>query len=254
MIPWQIALMSGSVGGWSPLALSPSGLWDVSILSSLYQDRSATPSTPSVVDGVVGTICDQSGAGNHLIAPSDAARGILRQSGSLYWVETDGVDDVYRTNAAFSGLASASEFEVCVGGRVTTAADSRRFLDVGDGYMDSPLFRTNSPLDVRGRIFDGVSNKDTSPVAYTTGADFVWSGRLKSGIHYGRLNNGAENSLASGNISQTSVTFGIMGGSSSGFVAGRLYCAVIMPNATSSDNRLLLRQWVGSRANVSITA
>lgn len=66
-----------------------------SVLSSLFQDRSATPVTPAVVDGVVGTRLDLSGGGNHGIAPSDAARPILRTSGGKYWLEYDGIDDCF---------------------------------------------------------------------------------------------------------------------------------------------------------------
>lgn len=72
-------------------------LFDISQLNTLFADRSATPSTPASVDGVVGTILDLSGNANHAIAASDAARGILRQTVDGYrYIDVDGVDDFYQ--------------------------------------------------------------------------------------------------------------------------------------------------------------
>lgn len=73
-------------------------LYDISDLSSLFVERTgASASTPASVDGVVGTVLDLSGQGNHVTAPSDAARPILRESNGLYWLEGDGVDDRLRS-------------------------------------------------------------------------------------------------------------------------------------------------------------
>jgi hypothetical protein len=83
-------------------------LYDVSVLSSLYADRSATPSTPASIDGVVGTIKDLSGNGNHAIAPSDAARGILRTNGTYYWIECDGLSTQY----AYTSVNVSDNFTV----------------------------------------------------------------------------------------------------------------------------------------------
>lgn len=86
----------GGTAVWTPLNLFSGGLvgayYQVSDLSTLYVERSS-PSTLSSVDGVVGTIMDKSGNGFHMIAASDAGRPILRQSGSFYYLEVDGVDD-----------------------------------------------------------------------------------------------------------------------------------------------------------------
>ena len=60
------------------LALSPVALYDISQLDTLFLDRSATPSTPASIDGVVGTILDLSGNANHLVAADDDYRPILR--------------------------------------------------------------------------------------------------------------------------------------------------------------------------------
>lgn len=83
---------------YSPVALFAGGeagfYFDPSVLSSLFQERTGgSATTPAVVDGVVGTMLDLSGNGNHATAPSDAARPILKQSGGLYYLQFDGVND-----------------------------------------------------------------------------------------------------------------------------------------------------------------
>lgn len=87
------------------IALGPVALYDISQLDTLYADRSATPSTPASVDGVVGTILDLSGNDNHAIASSDAARGILRTDGTYYWIEPDGLSTNY-TIPTLSGITT----------------------------------------------------------------------------------------------------------------------------------------------------
>lgn len=88
-------LRAAALGGarFSPLSLSPFIWLDPSDLSTLKQERTgASATTPSVVDGVVGSMLDKASGFWH-IARSDAGRPILRSSGGLFWLEFDGVDD-----------------------------------------------------------------------------------------------------------------------------------------------------------------
>ena len=94
---WYMGAPAAGRAAFSPLSLSPRLLPDPSDLSTLFQERTgASATTPSEVDGVVGTMLDKSGNGNHMVAPSDGARPILRNSGSLYWLEFPGTDDFLR--------------------------------------------------------------------------------------------------------------------------------------------------------------
>lgn len=80
-----------------PASLFVSGesgaVYDFSNLSTLYEERTAGGTTPSSVDGVIGTARDLSGLGNHWVAVSDAGRPLLRLSGGVYYADADGVDD-----------------------------------------------------------------------------------------------------------------------------------------------------------------
>ena len=85
-----IARSSGSTP-FTPASLSPTAWYDPSDLATVWQDSART--TPASVNGVVGALDDKSGNGFHLLQATTAAKPILRQSGALYHLETDGVDD-----------------------------------------------------------------------------------------------------------------------------------------------------------------
>jgi hypothetical protein len=86
------------------------GAWyDPSDLSSMFQDSGGT--TPSAVDAVVGLIRDKSGRGNHASQSTTASKPVLRQSGSRYYLEFDGIDDYLATSAIdFSSCSQISVF------------------------------------------------------------------------------------------------------------------------------------------------
>ena len=82
-------------GAFSPLELfagGEQGFWyDPSDLSTVWQNAART--IPGAVDQPVGCIDDKSGRGNNATQSTALSRPILRKSGSLYYLEFDGVDD-----------------------------------------------------------------------------------------------------------------------------------------------------------------
>jgi len=82
MIGLGIGLWNASMTSapwWTPAAISGASYYDVSNASSVLVERTgASATTQSSTDGPVGTLLDLSGNGRHLIAPSDAARPVLR--------------------------------------------------------------------------------------------------------------------------------------------------------------------------------
>jgi len=69
--------------------------YDPSDSSTVFQERTGASATTAAGDGdPVGTILDKSGNGNHLTAPSDSQRPVLRDRGSGVWaLDFDGADD-----------------------------------------------------------------------------------------------------------------------------------------------------------------
>jgi hypothetical protein len=126
---------------WSPLDLPNTVIWlDPSDLSTMWQETTgASATTPTQVDGVVGTIKDKAG-GFYLTAPSDAARPVLRKVGELYKLEFDGVDDYLKVldtpvyaqpNIAAMGaqLGDAGRFFDSAGG------STRHMITLGSTYV-----------------------------------------------------------------------------------------------------------------------
>lgn len=84
---------SGEVGAW----------YDPSDSSTVWQDAAGT--TPAGVGDPVGRIDDKSGNGNHATQTTSAARPVLQQSGDLYYLDFDGVDDLMVSSAFASPIA-----------------------------------------------------------------------------------------------------------------------------------------------------
>ena len=89
----------------SPLSLSPTAWYDPSDLSSMRQGNTAG-SAAAAVNAEVGYLADKSGNGNHATQATSANRPILRQSGALYYLEFDGVDDQLMLPMAGVGVST----------------------------------------------------------------------------------------------------------------------------------------------------
>ena len=103
--------------GWTPASLfaggEEGGWYDPSDLTTVWQDSAGT--VPGAVDSPVGRLEDKSGNGNHLTQSTADARPILRQSGSLFYLERDGIDDALFSATNFTlqagwTLAAAGSF------------------------------------------------------------------------------------------------------------------------------------------------
>lgn len=76
----------------TPASIAGLSFWyDIQDLSTLFQDTAAA--TPANVGDPVGRVNDKSGNGYTLLRTADAGRPILRQTGSVYYLEFDGVND-----------------------------------------------------------------------------------------------------------------------------------------------------------------
>lgn len=96
--------------------------WDVSDLTTLYQDSTAL--TPVTAAGdPVGYVADKSGNGFHLLQATSAARPVYRTDGTLHWLEMDGVDDHLKTadTPVPAGFA-------CIAARINTVSGSIPFF------------------------------------------------------------------------------------------------------------------------------
>lgn len=126
-------------------AAGEQGFWyDPSDLSTVWQDSART--VPGAVDQPVGCIDDKSGRGNNATQATAASRPRLRQSGSLYYLEFDGIDDGLATGIVTPGI---DEMQIISG--VRKLSDAARGMVVehslsaanpGCYLLEAPSFAT----------------------------------------------------------------------------------------------------------------
>ena len=160
------ALWAGT-SAWSPADLFTGGVtgawYQVSDLTSLFEERTGGGTTPASVDGVVGTIRDKSGNTNHLVAPSDAARGILRQSGAEYYIELDATDDTYSCASALTWA-----YPRFVGVTTQKAANATQIMVIGFYASAISYSGMSNSSSATGIVF-GSNRNPSSGVVGTTG-------------------------------------------------------------------------------------
>ena len=167
-----------SAGGvaFSPLSLFASGeegaWYDPSDLTTLWTDTAGT--TQATVGDSVARMDDKSGNANHMTQATAAARPILRQSGSLYYLEFDGVDDFFITPTGALGGYS-TEFTIAVSETVTSG-------DLGNN--------TKRGFSL-GSVFNGVA---------TTGQKQTFSQALDASLRF-------DGAFASGSLSSVPLSY-----------------------------------------------
>lgn len=218
----------------------------ISDLSSLFADRSATPSTPAVVDGVVGTIKNIAPSATvHAISPSDAARGILRFSGGKYHIEGDGVTTRY--DYASNPLSAAAAAFCCAGRFLTNSPPTAigallsKFGDHGgagehEPYSDNTVY---SAFASSARFtFGSISAYGTDDVVYEydhSGTELVL-----------RVNNTQIGTTKSATLQwrSTPLLFNSF--------EGGLYGLSIIGDSLSSADKTTVRNWIASESGVSL--
>jgi len=93
-----LALRRRQLSGFSPLSLSPTGLFDPAVTGALFQDSARTTAISG--DGSeIGCMADLSGNGNDLLQADIASKPLYRTDGTLHWVAGDGIDDYLEVSA-----------------------------------------------------------------------------------------------------------------------------------------------------------
>lgn len=225
----------------SPLSLAPFIWLDPSDLTTLFQERTgASATTPAEVDGVVGTMLDKSGNGRHVIAPSDAARPILRNSGSLYWLETDGIDDALTTGVvgaaaqpvemmtAFRRISSAFG---STDSRIASHPSHQGSLNVGSGNDGLALF----------------AGATLGTLAYTINTDAVASYRFNGVASRLGVDNGAYLDGDAGAQGIAGATLGANEEGFSGFTNCRFYGHLVFDRLLTDPEIASLRTYLAAK-------
>jgi hypothetical protein len=224
---------AAAVGGsFSPLSLSPY-LWsDPSDLSTLFQERTgASATTPSVVDGVVGSMRDKGSAAVWWTAPSDAARPILRNSGVLYWLEFDGGDDGLSTTVAVS-----QPFDRVSAWLLGATSD---FFLIGEpgGGSNASLYQRSGEL----RIYSGTEL--TGLAAPSADTDFVATDRHNGASSRVAIDNGT---YQTGNAGANAAAVLTIGGVD-GVFADALFYGLVQKGVFTDPEIALLRTYLAAK-------
>lgn len=149
---------SGGGGGgeapFDPALLFGSGeqgvIYDPANGVTVFQERTgASATTPSAADAVIGSLKDLSPNNNYAVAPADAARPLRKTADGIWWIETDGTDDVLR-----SAFAITQPFTRIAGWRRITGTSANQIFG-GVTANSGVLFRSTGTVTYG--MFDGAS-------------------------------------------------------------------------------------------------
>ncbi|MEM9635152.1 MAG: hypothetical protein AAGA50_27760 [Pseudomonadota bacterium] len=226
---------------WKPTDLPGTVIWlDPSDLSTMWQETTGASATTSAeVDGVVGTILDKGPNGHYLVAPSDAARPILRKVGELYYLEFDGVDDRLKV---ISTTIYNQPNVAALGARL---GDAGRFFD-GNGGVERHILTlgTHYVQQYAGNWGGGKTGKTTSTAQVIT---THWEGESS----YIRYDGGTELVGNAGTNPYKAMTIGTDFSGSHPGVAD-IYSVIFHDGALSNEDRAKLETHIAEKTGVSL--
>lgn len=238
---------AGSGSAFNPLSLftagEQGGWYDPSDMTSLFQDNLGTVPV-TAADQAVGMMRDKSGRGNHATQATEASKPLLRNSGALWWLEFDGVDDFLVTGSInftatdkmsiFSGLRKTSDAAVGIFLELSATINSNAGTFVIAAPVSAAL--TRYTIQARG---DGAAGAGWNTAPHAAPVTNIVTGLLDlAGADnatevFPRINGVLEQSAASGaanagggNFGNFPMYFGRRAGTSLPFV-GNLYGLIV---------------------------
>lgn len=236
------ALPGSGAPPFTPESLGAAAWYDPSDLSTLFQDSAGT--VPGVVDSPVGKLNDKSGNGNHLTQATANARPTLRQSGPLYYLEFDGVDD--HLAASFAMVQPWDRISAIR--QITWTAGDHVFG--GIAVNSGVLLQHDTGASPQIGLFDG-----TAVVAINgtlaVGSDGVVTERHDNANSRLAVNNGGYTSGTSGSTAADGLRMGAGFFSVIGLWSNvRVYGACMIRRALTVNEIADLRTYMGAKAGL----
>ncbi|MCP3653592.1 MAG: hypothetical protein GY766_01655, partial [Herbaspirillum sp.] len=243
----------GLLDTFNPIFLKPK-LWvDPSDTSTLFQDAAGTVPVASAGDPV-GLVLDKSGNGNHLTAPSDAARPVYQTDGTYHWLQFDGVDDQLEAATRFGLVANPALLVVSGVRPISYYAANNRIWHIGATNTFKTISGALGTDGLSWRHNNGFRKFEVIPV----GSDYVLTHSRQAGDTYGDqlgfVNGAASAETSSGNPnftpSSTEAQF-YLGSRGGEHLNMRLYSLTIMGEHTAAQQSQLER-WTSRKAGVTL--
>lgn len=259
----RLGLHARALGDFSPLSLFAGGVpgawYDPSDLTSMYQGRTGT--TAAAVDSPVGQLLDKSGNGNHAVAPTDAARPTLRESGGLYYLEFDGSDDGMSVStfnlsstdklSIFAGLDKDSDTAqiVCEFSALINANAGSFYLVCGEDLSSRYSSMARGSAAVGSSLAALLTATGLQPDKAILTAQHNISGDLSTIRRNGVAGTNGTGDKGSGNFGSYPLFIGSRNNSSARF-SGNLYGLVIRGALTSDVTQI--ESWMAEKTGVTL--
>lgn len=246
--------------GFSPKSLfsnGEEGAWyDPSDLSTLFQEDGTTAAG---VGDPVGKILDKSGNDNHLVQTTQTKCPILRQDGSLYYLDFDGTDDGLRTSSSidFTGTDAMSVF---AGAQKTVTGANQNVVELSDSVNANNgafrLFYVNT--DVWRSIMKGttINAISTSSVSNPDKSIFSVTADISDPSHSFRRNGSSvgsnTSSLGTGNFGNHNLNMGSRSDGASSVLDGDVYGLIVLGRKATDGEIASVEKYMASKSGVSI--
>lgn len=229
-------------GGFSLSSLpSLAALFEPYDASKVFAERT-TPTTPSTVGGVVGTLYDTSVNASHVAAGSDAARPLLRAGVAGNYVEFDGVNKNLRK--VFTLVQPFTRITLL---RANTWTSGDRLMDGATADSQYVYQQTATP-QFTARNGAGLFNVTTVPL--TTW--FVLTEVANGASSKAKINNGSFTNLTYGGTNPDGVSFGARGTGVSQFGHVDLGGCVLTSAVLSDDDIAAAVTFLGAKQGLTI--
>ena len=246
--------------GFNPASLfadGSEGAWyDPSDLSTLFQEDGTTAAG---VGDPVGKILDKSGNGNHLVQTTESKCPVLRQDGSLYYLDFDGSDDGLKTSSSidFTGTDAMSVF---AGARKTVTGANQNVVElsasVGSNTGAFRLFCTTGELwrsIMKGTTANTIS---TTAVSNPNKSIFSVTADISDPSHSYRRNGSSvssnTNSLGTGNFGNHDLNMGARNNGASSVLDGDVYGLIVLGRKATDDEIANVETYMADKSGVSI--
>lgn len=241
-------LRAGGSSGFNPSSLfaagEQGGFYNIANLATLFSDTAGT--TPASVDGQVARINDLSGRGNNLTQSTSSSQAILRNSGGLYWLEFDGLDDGYGTSSFNAGATTAhmaSLRSAHAAASVGSVFDGNSTL-VANRQLIGTMSSTNWRMSAGASVSSAASTRDAS--------DHILFGNFAAASSTLELD---AVQIATGNPSTGALSAGIRLGSDAGVAQpfnGRFYGGLIIGRSLTASEKSALYTHLGRLAGLTL--
>ena len=209
--------------------------------SKVFAERTS-PTTPSTVGGVVGTLYDTSVNASHVAAGSDAARPLLRAGVAGNYVEFDGVNKSLRK--VFTLVQPFTRITLL---RANTWTLNERFMDGATTDSQYVYQRTVTP-ECATRNGSGLYSVTTIPL--TTW--FVLTEVVNGASSKAKINNGSFTTLTYGGTNPGGVSFGANGTGGAQFGHVDIGGCVITSAVLSDDDIAAAVTFLGAKQGLTI--